>query len=318
MLEAAQGEVVSGTRLYFPYNDTFGLRLSILAGLKTQSVRFGWKSRTARVFQQRADDGHLVRLGGRAFAHCWGYARIIDMKRMYLHELSDDDVGREGAPAWVVNWRDFWKWYCPQFTDVGENIIIHRIHFICTQALEFGVPTRQMSTNKTNAWVKSQFRQTSVANLRAKDAEMLESLGMECTTDDEEKKRDALMGELMPYEKIKPDQSKLLSDDITSQEHVASVLARFIVHLQYYQAKHAPDQMQSKLDTRIAKMKVKSDELKGRAVLFRVQYKNHLGNHLGFSCLRRSIRCKMRRGGNCKATEKPGAHSVLARLDGGC
>lgn len=266
MMEAAQGEVVSGTRLYFPYHDKFGLRLSILAGLKTQSVRFGWKSTTAKVFQQRADDGHLVRLGGRAFAHCWGYARIIDMKRMYLSELSEDDVGREGAPAWVVNWRDFCKWYCPQFTDDGENIVIHRIHFICTQ----------MSKNKSNQWVKEQFSQTSVAVLRAKDAEILDYLGMECTTVEEEQKRDYFMGSPMTYEMIKADQSKLLSGDITSQEHVASVLERWVLHLQCYQRTHAPGHGPGKerLDRRIEKMKVKSDDLKGRAVCFRAQYPN--------------------------------------------
>jgi hypothetical protein len=277
MMEAAQGEVVSGTRLYFPYHDKFDLRLSILAGLKTQSVRFGWKSTTAKVFQQRADDGHLVRLGGRAFAHCWGYARIIDMKRMYLHELSEDDVGREGAPAWVVNWRDFCKWYCPQFTDDEENIVIHRIHFICTQALQFGVPTRQMSKNKSSQ-VKVQFRQTSVAALRAKDAEITAFLGMVCTTEEEEQKRDYYMGVLMPYERIKLDQSKLLSDDITSQEHVASVLDRWVLHLQCYRSTQAPDNdtVISRLDARIEKMKVTSGDLKGRAVLFRAQFPKDL------------------------------------------
>ena len=94
---------VSNTRLYVPYDCVNGFRKSILAGYKTQTIRF-WGGKTTEQFKNRVLDQHLVRLGGRSQSSCWGHARIHDLQVMNIRDLTEDDISREGAPVWVTNY----------------------------------------------------------------------------------------------------------------------------------------------------------------------------------------------------------------------
>jgi hypothetical protein len=119
---------VSNTRLYVPYDCVNGFRKSILAGYKTQTIRF-WGGKTVEQFKNRVLDQHLVRLGGRSQSSCWGHARIDDVQVINIRDLTEDDISREGAPGWVTNWRTWVIWWCPDLQDKPDPGFICRVRF---------------------------------------------------------------------------------------------------------------------------------------------------------------------------------------------
>ena len=114
--------VVSSTRFYLRF-ELFGPRT--MAGLKTQSLRF-WTEQTIVQFETRLHDKQLVRLGGRNKMSCWGYAAILSVERDFrLHDITQADVDREGAPAGF----DCQQFLAKYFPGEDEDSKVTRVRF---------------------------------------------------------------------------------------------------------------------------------------------------------------------------------------------